>query len=859
MVTAMLLEREAELHELDGLLAGLDSSGGSVVLIRGEAGIGKSALVHRFIETHRSDTYVHYGTCDDLLIPQALGPFWDIAREEPSLREPLERGDRPGLLNVVLGLLSRHERPAILVIEDTHWADEASLDAIRYVGRRIARTNALLVLTYRDGELDYDHPLRGVIGDIPARSVARIQLAGLTLAAVSQIVGASALDPAEVFSSTDGNPLLVTEMASSADEAVPASLQETLVARVQKLSIESQDALKTLALLPEPIPVVDALRIAGVTAPRLDECEQRGLLDQQAEMVAFRHELIRRTIESTLTASERRSKAQATLEGLSDRTHPALLVHCAVEANDVDRLLDLGPRSARYAAAAGGHRQAVRDFREIGPHLDRIDADELGSILDDWAYEEFVVDDTHEAIRLGTLARDHYRQGGDRTAESRALASLAHYHETAGDRDGAEVFAREAVDVLGSHPASSDLAKALEVNAYLQMMAGNATAALELVDRTLAAGGADIDENTHVRVLNHKGVSINVSDYPSGLVSVDEARERAEAAELWYEEGRALTLNAWACAEWRDLQLASAYVQRAITSAERHDVRTIEVYAKAIYSRVLELSGDWDEAADIARGLLDAANIARMVALPIVGAIESRKGRSSAGEVIACGWEMASATDEVHRLAPAAIAAAEHTWLTGKQVTTMADLQRVMVAGIELGFRWTTGRIASWLWELGELSDAPEGIAEPYDALIGGDPARAATEFGSRGMPYERALALMHGSEPERLEALEAFETLGASAVAARLRQTLRAEGVAVPRGKGRATRRHAAGLTARQAEVLQLLDEGASNTEIADRLFISPRTVENHVSAILDKLDVSTREEAIEQARRTGLLVTTA
>ena len=154
-----------------------------------------------------------------------------------------------------------------------------------------------------------------------------------------------------------------------------------------------------------------------------------------------------------------------------------------------------------------------------------------------------------------------------------------------------------------------------------------------------------------------------------------------------------------------------------------------------------------------------------------------------------------------------------------------------------------------------ELSGTPEGIAEPYRLVIEGKPADAATIWEAKGVPYERALALMHADQESRLEALEIFETLGATAVAAKLSQSLRDQGVSLPRGRRRDTRRHAAGLTARQAEVLQLLDEGLSNIEIADRLFVSPRTVENHVSAVLTKLDSSTREEAVSGARTQGLI----
>ena len=175
--------------------------------------------------------------------------------------------------------------------------------------------------------------------------------------------------------------------------------------------------------------------------------------------------------------------------------------------------------------------------------------------------------------------------------------------------------------------------------------------------------------------------------------------------------------------------------------------------------------------------------------------------------------------------------------------------------GLHLENPWAGGDLAFWLWKLGELSATPEGVAEPYRLVIEGKRVEAAAIWEAKGVPYERALALMHGDETTQLEALEIFETLGATAVAAKHRQSLSDQGVSVPRGKRRETRRHDAGLTARQAEVLQLLDQGLSNAEIADQLFLSPRTVEHHVAAVMSKLNASTRNEAVALAAEQGLL----
>ena len=296
----MLLERDQELDFLADLLGDIDSSGGKVVLLRGEAGIGKSSLVNDFVAAHADKAHIHVGYCDDLLIPQPLSPFWDMARGEPSLRDPLDDGSRPHLLEAVLDLLSRSLRPTILVIEDTQWADEATLDAIKYLGRRIARTNGLLLLTYRDGVVDHDHPLRSVIGALDPQSIARISLSSLSPSAVSTLLAGSELDPGAVFTATGGNPLLVTEMAAAGGENVPSSLQDSVMARVGKLSPQAQVFVKTLSAIPEAIPISYALGLTGAAVDQLAECEKRGLLDLNGELVLFRHELIRRTIEAAL-------------------------------------------------------------------------------------------------------------------------------------------------------------------------------------------------------------------------------------------------------------------------------------------------------------------------------------------------------------------------------------------------------------------------------------------------------------------------------------------------------------------------------------------------------------------------------
>jgi DNA-binding CsgD family transcriptional regulator len=219
-------------------------------------------------------------------------------------------------------------------------------------------------------------------------------------------------------------------------------------------------------------------------------------------------------------------------------------------------------------------------------------------------------------------------------------------------------------------------------------------------------------------------------------------------------------------------------------------------------------------------------------------------------------WSLAEASGELQNLDPAASALAEYMWLSGEDdPDRVARLQEVLDRGMKSGFSWPSGALAFWAWKLGILSTIPDRLSEFYRWIMDGEWQTAADFWEARGVPYERALALMHGDDTAQIHAIRIFEELGATVTANRVRRALLDKGVRVPRGTSRSTREHSAGLTARQAEVLDLVAEGLTNTEIADRLFVSYRTVENHVAAILMKLDVATRDAAVDAARDRGIL----
>ncbi len=851
----VLLDRDRELDAMSALLDGVGSSGGKVLLVRGEAGIGKSTLVDAFVERHADAAHVHIGFCDDLLTPQPLGPFWDMARDEPSLLEPLEIGDRRGLMEALLDLLARKLRPTVLILEDTQWADEATLDVIKYVGRRTSKTDGMLILTYRDGVVDYDHPLRAVIGSLPPQDLSRIHLDGLSPVAVAAMVDESELDAAEVLTLTGGNPLFVTEVIASGMSDVPTSIQDSVLARAASLSAEARSVLDLVSVIPGK---AEPALIEGLVGPRhehLAECVRRGLLRDEDDGVSFSHEVVRRSVEAALTTGARRALNEAVLTRLAGSGDPSRLAHHARESGDVEAIIRFVPEAARAAIAAESHRESLAHFRTLEPYLDRISQTDRAAIVDDWARSEWYLDNA-ESLDILARAIELHRSNNDKIALAKTLTFAVRVNEVNGRPEVADACSTESVAILESSPPSEDLAFAVAQQAWLAIMRGESERALEHANRAIGIAEQTGAELAMIYALNTRGFQLYVNGDDTGLDVLEEARRRAENAGFRSEEVRALLNMAAAAIELRRLTLAEDLARRTIATAVRYDVQVFEAYARAQLAQVLEWKGDWEAAEDAATDVLGSLPHHDVFAGWVLGTLWARRGRPDARATLDRVWQMAETSGEMQNLLPAAAALAEYLWLTGEiDADLIARFLDVLDRGLEFGFSWAGGDLAIWLWKLGELTEAPEGIAEPHRLLIEGRSGEAAERWAAIGCPYQQAIALAHGDRTVQLEALEMLETLGATAVAAKLRKALRDQGVSVPRGRSKAARSHAAGLTARQAEVLSLLAEGLSNVEIADRLFLSPRTVEHHVAAVISKLDVSTRDDAVEVAAEQGLL----
>ena len=246
-----LLERGGEFAVLEECLRTVrGSSRGCLVLVSGEAGIGKTALLRRFCEEPGRSARVLWGACDSLFTPRALGPLFDIAQVTGGeLARSLESGARPSDVATVLMRESSGRSPTIVVFEDVHWADEATLDVLGLLGRRIESFPAMLVATYRE-ELDRAHPLRVVLGELPSGGVRRLQLLPLSSSAVATLAEREGADAEQLYLQTAGNPFFVTEVLAAGGGEMPQSVRDAVLARAARLSSAARTLLDAVAIAP---------------------------------------------------------------------------------------------------------------------------------------------------------------------------------------------------------------------------------------------------------------------------------------------------------------------------------------------------------------------------------------------------------------------------------------------------------------------------------------------------------------------------------------------------------------------------------------------------------------------------------
>ncbi|MHA6630614.1 ATP-binding protein [Pseudonocardia sichuanensis] len=856
----MLLEREGVLGALADHLARADRGTGRLVFLHGEAGVGKTAVLDRFALTARTTAEVLTGWCDPLSTPRPLGPWLDVA---PGLGGDIERemaraSSSPGGLSHVLRLLRTEfeaRTSTVVVLEDLHWADEASLDLLCLLARRLSRCRVLVVASYRDDEIAPNRPLRVLFGHLAGvPGVYREAIELLSLPAVARLAAGGGLDVDQLYQVTGGNPFYVTEVLAAGGAGIPESVADAVAARLSRVSTAARDVAEAVAILGSPAPAPLVVRLSGQALTAADDLLSTGLLRASAGGLGFRHELARRAMLDTIPHARRTSLHAQVLELL--RTDPvggedsAVLAHHAAAAGDVGAVLVHAPAAARTAAAVGAYREAAAHLRRAVAVCSGLPPEQRHSLVEQFGQVAAVANELTDAATALRSAAELRHAAGDRLREGDDLRWLSYVLWPLGRCAEAVEIGDAAVRALDDLPPSRELADAYVNMCRLGTLSQSGVAnARPYAERTIALGRELEDPETVWEARFHLALTRFVcaedGDPEAAWTEAEAARDGALHAGF-VDAAAFMTMLMGMCSAWhRDHGRADAAYDLLERLSTDRDLLSFGAVNRAQHSYRLLQDGRWDEAAATAAAVLDHPGpppVARVLPLAVLGLIRARRGDPEACEPLA----EALAVPEPNMTLLARAFRAEAAWLEGDDERASAEALQGLDAATGHTDPWLTGELARWVALSG--GDVPAvRAAGPVALELAGEWRSAAQRWEQRGCPYDAALARLSGDVPALLQARQTFAAFGAHAAERIAAARLRARGVrSGARGPRAATRGNPHGLTTRQLEILRLVAEGLTGPQIAARLYLSPKTVDHHVGAALTVLGVHSRADAV-------------
>jgi DNA-binding CsgD family transcriptional regulator/tetratricopeptide (TPR) repeat protein len=857
----VLIEREHVLGRLMALLDDAASGSGRLVFLTGEAGIGKTSVVTALTDVARGRVAVRWGACDSVAAAP-LGPFIDAVPELADLLEGAATGvRRPSLFRRLRSALS--DTPTLLVLEDVHWADEATLELLGFLGRRLADLPLLVSATSREDQVPPGHPLATLLGDLAtAPGVHRVHLVPLSVAGVRRLVEqfGSPLDVGQLHRTTDGNPFFVTELMALGALDLPVTVRDAVLARTAPLSPAGQRVLDAAAVLGQRADLGLLAEVSGEPGAAIDECVRAGILVGGADGWGFRHELARRAVEERLTPAAvgtlhaRALVALRARGGHDDRR----LAHHAAGSGDAGAVLLHAPAAAARAARLGAHLEAAEHLR-LALRFAGADDERRATLLTALSYECYLTDQLLEAHATRYAAMELAEAAGDRIslgAHQRWLSRLSWF---LGRNVDSEQFAARAVATLEPLGDGHELAMAHSNVALLRMLAGDRAGAVCWGERAIDLARRVGDREAEVHALNNVGTAMATDDdSPEGrqllarsleLALADDAHEHA--ARAWTNLGSVAVMN-------RRLDDADRQLRAGLAYCDERDLDSWGLYMRAWLARSLAEQGRYAEARAEVDGVLrhpHLSPVTRVAAAPIAGLLAVRQDRDDEG-ALAAAVTIAETIGETQRLVPLATARAEAAWIAGQLPDVVAEIDRAWPAAVARPHPWALGELCWWLAVAGEPRPSPTPVAAPFARMLAHDWAGAAAEWTRLRSPLWAALALAASPAlADGRRALEIVDELGAPGVRRTVLRDRHARGLPVPRGPRSASRGNPALLTARELEVLQLLADGLSNADLAQRLYLSQKTVGHHVSAVLRKLGEPTRSRAVATALRRRLI----
>jgi DNA-binding CsgD family transcriptional regulator/tetratricopeptide (TPR) repeat protein len=862
-----LIERDEFLGLLQKHLKNVEEGDGHCVLISGEAGIGKTALVKAFCKQHEGECDIFQGACDDLFTPRHLAPIYDILSQVNKDLLPSSHSgkDRSDLFSNFLEAFRNRVKKFLIVFEDIHWADEATLDFIKFFAKRISQMPCLFILTYRDNEIHSRHPLRNVIGQLPPDSFTKVSITPLSKQAVEKLADSKGYSGEDVYSISGGNPFYVNEILASYSPGVPDNIKDSILSVYERQEEGTKHAWQICSVIPEGLEVNRFAKIRASWDAGMDHCFAMNVIIVKNDKVIFKHELYRRTIEESLSPFKRielnKLILELFLESFEEKGEIERIVHYAKNSNEYELVAKYAPLVASRSACVGAHVEASRLYFSAIEYYQGNDNDTLIQLYESYAYECYLTNQITESIIYTVKALDLWREKNNIKKITNSLRLLSRLWWLNGNRKNAESYAEQAIEIISNEPSSPVKAMAFSNMSQLKRLFDQPTECIIWGEKAIAIARELNDEETLSHALNNVGsVQMNLpSSKQKGIGLLQESLAIALKNSFHEHAARAYSNLGCNVSKLKDYVFAKKILDEGIQYCEERELDSWRLNMLSLKAQVNLETGDSEKAYSIANNLLtnqDQPRAFKIGALIVLGTIKMRRGDTDAIDFLLQAKTKAFETMELERIFPALIALLEYEWLTGKIYIPEEELNEIISRIEQSIYLADNSEFTFWLRKVTKREINLSELYEPYKLIKAGKIASAAEFWETTGCPVKKAFALFEGNEENKKDALLIFQQLGATAVCEKLKMEMRAGGIRnIPRGIRESTKANPAQLTNRELDVIYLLQKAVQNKEIAETLFISPKTVDNHISSILFKLDVNSRSKAVVEALRLGIL----